>query len=618
MNKRNRLRGRFLIYGFVLFGFAADVCSQEKTSPELETYLTEAQKAEEETDAMAACVAYEKAIDFCRENSDENKRLASLLFRYGSVLYYAGKYNKAITALEEALEINEKDEEKDSLLSARIYMQFGLLHFFQEHWDEALYFYKKAEEGAQQIGNQQGLAIASNNIANVYQKKKDYKKAILGYEKCLELQKKLKDTATVCNTLFNMGTCYEELDNSQKAMSYFSNSYDLASAINDAEIVPLSLMHQAGLLTQKAEYTKAHQLLEQAEKKVKETGYRQVLVEIYKTKTAFYEQKKEYQSALNSYKQYQSLSDSILNEKLRVKTKSLELKLKDQEKEQEIIRQQNEIASQNRLLWVLSVCSVFGLMLTATIYWLWTDRSKKNQTLVQLNNTKDKLFHIISHDLMAPTIGQKKAIEYLITHIDSSEDQTLIKYCNLLYKNTENQLEIVTDLINWAKIHTRTIKSDPYQLDVIPIIQKEIDRYQIPAQQKEIRLYANLQKSCKVFIDKDMLAIVVRNLINNAIKFTQVGGEVYVSCTEHKDMIKIEVRDNGVGMSKEQIQAFYTTTEQMKVNFGTKGERGTGLGLILCQELLGYSDSQLTIVSEKNKGTGIQFTLNKIGKNGAR
>lgn len=591
------------------------VSAQENLSL-IEQYLKEAQQAEQQTDAHKASAAYKKAIDLCRKSPKEKHRLPMLLFQYGSVLSYAGEYNKAAISLKEALDINEKQQTKDSLLSARIYMQLGVLHFFQEHWDEALYFYKKAKKDALLLKNQQGVSIAVNNIANVYQKKKQYNNAIRGYQKSLKIQEQLKDTATICNTLFNIGTCYEELGKTQKALSYFSNAYQLATAINDAEIIPLSLIHQASILQKNKQSKKAIELLKNAEIKAKNTGYKQVLVEIYKVKTRFYEQENDYKNALRLYKQYQSIEELILNEKLRVKTKALELKLKTKEKEQEIIRQKDKIENQKLFLRLFVIFSFIGLAFTFTIYRLWRNRQKQNRELTQLNNTKNKLFHIISHDLMTPTVAQKEAVGLLKKQVEKSDDAKINTYCNALYENTKSQLIIIESLINWAKVQTKTIKSNPYILDIIPVIEKEIKLYQAAANQKSIQLTTSLLDSCFVFIDKDMLSIVVRNLINNAIKFTKTNGRVLVSCQLQNGFVTVSVEDDGIGMSQEQIQSFYDTSKQMDVNFGTKGEKGTGLGLLLCQELLVYSNSKLIIESKKDKGTKINFSLKKAHING--
>lgn len=606
---------KLLLYLSVCWGMFGTVSAQKKSVSQLERYLKEAQQAEQQTDAPKACAAYKKAINICRTLPQEKEKLPTLLFQYGSVLSYAGEYNKATATLKEALSINEKNTPTDSLLSARIYMQFGVLHFFQEHWDEALYFYKKAEASALSLGNQQGVSIAANNIANIYQKKKAYKNAIISYEKCLKIQEQLKDTATICNTLFNIGTCYEELGQTKKALSYFTDSYTFASAINDAEIIPLSLIHQASILQKNKEYKKAKKLLNDAEAKAKNVGYKQVLAEIYKAQTTFYEQENDYKNALKAYKNYQALEKTILNEKLEVETKALEMQLKTKDKEQEIIRQKDKIANQKLLLWMLGIFSAIGLVFTIAIYWLWRIRQKQNRELTQLNKTKTKLFHIISHDLMTPAVAQKEAIGLLKKQVETSNDETVKTYCAILHENTENQFQIIESLINWAKVQTKTIKSNPYTIDIIPILQKEIKLYEISAQQKSINLSASLVDSCFVFIDKDMLSIVVRNLINNAVKFTKTNGSVHISCQTTDDKVTISVEDDGVGMSEKQIQSFYDTSKQMDVKFGTKGEKGTGLGLVLCYELLTYNNSELLIESKKNRGTRIKFSLKKENNN---
>lgn len=582
---------------------------------ELEMYLEQVQASEQEMNAPEACSAYAKAVVFCRENATERHRLPALLLQYGSVLSYAGEYEKTVDALNEALRLIQAQNEPDKLLEARVFMQFGVLHFFQEKWDDALYYYEKAHKSASQLNNLQGLSIAENNIANIHQKKGNYKKAIAGYEQSLALQEQLRDTATICNTYFNIGTCYEELDLSEKALLFFEQSLHLATSINDVEIKSLSLMHLASLALMRDEFREAESLLDRAEEMVKNSGYRQVLTELYNLKTRFYEQQGNYRAAYETYKLNRNLADSITNEKLLFQTNELKIQLQTEEKEQQIIMQQLELKNKNRFLTLLTIFSVIGIALTGVLFLFWKQRRAQSKKLLKLNATKDRLFSIISHDLKSPATAQKMAIAHLSEHMKRIEDENIQSILKTLQANATEQVTVIDNLMDWARVQTEKITYSPQNMDIVPVVSDEIRLQSVATQNKSLHVSTDLPASCIVFADKQMISIVLRNLLNNAVKFTESGNSIFVSCKCTSEEALITVSDTGIGMSRMQIQAFRSSASGVEIRFGTKGEKGTGLGLGLCKDLLERNHSRLLIESEEKKGTTISFTLKKAINN---
>lgn len=144
---------------------------------------------------------YKAAINYCRQNNEEQHHLTNLLLGYCIILSYAGDYSKAIATLNEAAERNHRQPTPDKEIEAKIYMQFGVINFFQKRFDDALFYYRKSEAIAVSTKNKMGISIAKNNIANVYQKKGEYRQAIDSYRKCIKIQEELQDTATLANTL---------------------------------------------------------------------------------------------------------------------------------------------------------------------------------------------------------------------------------------------------------------------------------------------------------------------------------------------------------------------------------------------------------------------------------
>lgn len=608
-------RPRLLLYFLIVFcGFLLFSCTNELNETSTSNHSTEKDSILQnkikklKTSSPNNIAAYAEVVSYSRKYSKDIVMHNGLLYQYGSTLIYNGRYNEAIEILSELLNNNP-----DEVLKARTYMLFGILHFFQKNWDDALYYYKKTKKIVSKVNNIQGMSIAENNIANIYQKKGEYEKAIKGYQKCIALQEQLQDTATICNSYFNIGSCYEELNKNAVASSFFTQSYNMAKSINDVEIMALSQIRQAKLYLVKNNYNEAEKLLAGAEALSLSSGYRQILVELYDIKKQLYEQKGDYKTALTFYKRHQKLSDSIINQELKQTSENLKIKLKTQEKEQEIILQKTKVNNINKLLWILGIFSFIGSVFTIVIYRLWKMRSTQNTKLKQLNQTKDKLFSIISHDLKAPAIAQKMAIDEIVERVDRLDDNILKSSCSILQESAENQITIIDNLLNWTRLQTNKLRYNPQAIDLIPLIKGEIKLYKIAIMQKSIILKEEMPIPCIVYADRQMITIVVRNLINNAVKFTNEGGTVTVMCKESvSNNIIVSIIDNGVGMKEEQIANLYTKEQNIEINFGTRGEKGTGLGLILCKELLERNNSRLIIESEKDKGTKMQFTMQKM------
>ena len=180
-------------------------------SAEMKKHFASIEAAEREQNLAKACSEYKAAINYCRQNNEEQHHLTNLLLGYCIILSYTGDYSKAIATLNEAAERNHRQPTPDKEIEAKIYMQFGVINFFQKRFDDALFYYRKSEAIAVSTKNKMGISIAKNNIANVYQKKGEYRQAIDSYRKCIKLQEELQDTATLANTYFNLGSCYEEL-----------------------------------------------------------------------------------------------------------------------------------------------------------------------------------------------------------------------------------------------------------------------------------------------------------------------------------------------------------------------------------------------------------------------
>jgi PAS domain S-box-containing protein len=235
---------------------------------------------------------------------------------------------------------------------------------------------------------------------------------------------------------------------------------------------------------------------------------------------------------------------------------------------------------------------------------------KFNEELKVLNSSKDKFFSIIAHDLKSPLSGLLGFTEILVEEFEDLQEEEIKEFIDHTHQSAKNINALLENLLEWSRVQIGVIAFEPTQVVVESIFDDIISLFNQNARNKKIRLEKKVDPGLKVLADKNMFKTILRNLVSNGIKFTKEGGTITVSAAEDDKFIKITAQDSGVGISEENIKKLF----RIDVNYTTQGtnrERGTGLGLILCQELVVKNGGKIWVESEIRKGTRFIFTLPK-------
>lgn len=232
---------------------------------------------------------------------------------------------------------------------------------------------------------------------------------------------------------------------------------------------------------------------------------------------------------------------------------------------------------------------------------------KKNQELKELNATKDKFFSIIAHDLKGPfngLIGLTSLMEKpgAMAKTDMHEMCTLVKNASL------NLFNLLEDLLTWARIQMGKMEFKPKELNFSRVVTKTIDLLSLIAENKGVPLLVEGEKDLSFFADEQMVNAILRNLISNAIKFTNKGGTVKISAHSLGENILIAVEDEGIGIGEKALEKIFRI-DQSHSTVGTEGEKGTGLGLILCKDLVEQNGGKIHAQSKQGKGSTFSVTL---------
>jgi len=236
------------------------------------------------------------------------------------------------------------------------------------------------------------------------------------------------------------------------------------------------------------------------------------------------------------------------------------------------------------------------------------NHKKSEQKLLELNATKDKLFSIIAHDLRSPFNTTFGLVNILEEDFDTLSEEEKKESIGIISNALKTQFKLLENLLNWARMQTGKMELKKTKINTDKMIDEVIDLLGTSAEAKQIKLIEKIERNTFIYADENMFRSVLQNLISNAIKFSHPGGSITVLSKQSEDSNQITVSDTGIGMKPEEIENLFNINTTHST-IGTKGERGTGLGLTLVKEMVELHNGTITVKSEVGKGTDFIFTL---------
>ncbi len=235
----------------------------------------------------------------------------------------------------------------------------------------------------------------------------------------------------------------------------------------------------------------------------------------------------------------------------------------------------------------------------------------QKEELKGLVASKDKIFSIISHDLRAPLGNIKNMIDMLTEHPERFDEEKRNKIFSNFSSITKSTFYLIDNLLNWTRAQRGLIVYDPEVILIQPIIEDILELFKPIYTKKNIFVANNIDSATLAFGDLNMVRTIFRNLISNALKFTPNEGRVEISSTVNSDTVEFSVKDNGIGMSPENLDNFLKSKD-MNTTYGTNNEKGSGLGLILCRDFIEKNGGTFKVESHEGEGTKFSFTLKRF------
>ncbi len=233
---------------------------------------------------------------------------------------------------------------------------------------------------------------------------------------------------------------------------------------------------------------------------------------------------------------------------------------------------------------------------------------EKNAQLAESNASKDKFFSIIAHDLRGPFASLIGLSEVVLMFLDEYSKEEIRKNMLRIRTSSEAVSALLDNLLTWSRLQRGVMEYVPEVLEMQNIVEENIELFLSQSEQKQIALHNSVLPDTMAYADVYMCTAVIRNLLSNALKFTPAGGQISISAAPHEAEMIMSVADTGTGISAEDIGKLFRLDVQF-TNIGTGGERGTGLGLKLCKDLVEAQKGRIWVESEVGKGTTFRFTL---------
>lgn len=570
---------------------------------------------------------YKRSLNLSRKIIAKNETAKSLNF-IGLIYWKWSDYETALSYFQQALKIKEKlgDQNEIAITLNNIAYIYNEINAFRE----SLKYSNRALEIARETGNNYIVGRALNNLGASYFKLKEFDKSEEIQLRSLKIKTESGDATGMGYSLLDLGKISFERGQYKRALSRFNAGLNLKSRMRDNYLVASLLIAAGRTNVRLGNQDSASKLIEQCIQISESGNHKELLKDAYYALSELYESKSDFYNAHRYLKKYSAVKDSMYNMDFSRKISELQLSFEIDAKEKEIQLltkekkiQQLEIEQQRSQNNILYIIIVFGLITALFTFMRFlsfrrTQRLLKeknaeialsNAELSQANASKDKFFSIIAHDLKSPFTGLLGYSEIIIEDFDQLSQKDIKYFLENMRSIIKSIFGLIENLLTWSRIQTGHMEFFPQKLDLMTTICSVISSLSGNAVKKNITMYNSINQELLVRADENMVRSVVINLISNAIKFTQTGGGIFIDSEMMNDkFVRISVRDTGVGISAEDVEKLFRIDKQ-HTTLGTDSEKGTGLGLVLCKELVEKNGGMIWVESEEGNGCTFFFTL---------
>ncbi|HEY4656294.1 MAG TPA: tetratricopeptide repeat protein [Cyclobacteriaceae bacterium] len=544
----------------------------------------------------------------------------------GNDYYDIGEYDDAYFYFTQSYTIAKRTN--DSLNMAISLHNVGRVFKELEEYDRALNHFALSLKISNQINDKPGLPYYYDEFGDVQMRKGNYDSALNALHKAMHQINEQQLGELKPKTFIKMANSYLYKKDYSKALSYYDSTQILYDKTNNQFGIAQVNLGRGIVYLHQTDYDAAQEYIEESLAQAHAVNARVLEIDCYKNLHAIWEMRGDYRRALEYFKQYVALEDSLFSQEMLQKLYRDQIRYETETRDLEIAalnqidaRQKDALKREEFIRNILAI--VFGLcvLLLVSVYRSGQRRKEINKLLLlhqeetqarseeleRLNQVKDKFFSIISHDLRSPINALSGILDIMskggLSQADFAE-QT--KELRIRFNHTRT---LLNNLLDWTLLQMDKLSLQAARIDLSKMIDENIQMLG-SLQSKQISLINNVREESVAFADSNTINLVLRNLITNAIKFTNDGGSVIIDAKEQEKDWLVSVHDNGIGISRDVQRILFDKTSPYTTR-GTANEKGTGLGLILCKEFIEKNGGRIWVESKEGKGSTFWFTIPK-------
>ena len=555
----------------------------------------------------------------------QDKKSAAVVYNHISQIYgQLGFLDRSLEYALRALKLFEELGDKKNLSEA--YKNIGNVYKDLRNSKLALTYYLKSLGILEELGDKKGVARLSNNIGIIHSDSGQYEKAMVYYQKSLSLVKELNWQIGQAAAMNNIATVYSATGKHTLSLEYNLKALEISKGLGQKRNTAILLSNIGVDYRQLGQYNKALRYVYNALDIAKEIKNKDIIRNFYEELSYIYDAMKDYQRAFFYLKKYKATDDEILSEEARKNISELWTKFETEKKEKRIqgLTQHNRIQQlklerQGLVRNFLIVVSLLILALSVVIYNRYRTKNKaerqlkeSEQKLRAMNISKDKLFSIIAHDLGSPLNSILLSSGFLEKRYQTLEEEEVKELLHQIYENTDHIAKLLDNLLKWAVSQLGKLEVEMETLDLSQLTGETIELMMSSAREKNLHLVSHINKNTLVRADKRMVETILRNLVSNAVKYSKNGGKVHIFSQSHQDFLEVAVADSGVGIPPDKLNSLFDLGVHNSTR-GTAGEKGIGLGLVLCKEFVEKNRGTIRVESNTDNGTftgtRVTFTL---------
>lgn len=555
---------------------------------------------------------------------DEWHILNAEIYNYlGNVARSLSDGQKAMEYYNAGLALLRNSSDRESkLMESKLLGNIGGIYYDLKDYRKALDYAERGRDVALKNNLHEHFQMDYLLVGFAARAAGEYDKAIENNERALALMLTNKDSSYLAHTYYNLASLNQIKQRYNEASSLFDRAITFASLFNEHEVIVSCMIAKASILFDQNDFQHSLSLAKEAEELSRAHTFLPKVVEAMEIQYKDLKALKDFVAAVGLQDKYQPLKDSLYKVRTRESLDEIETRYETEKKEQMITRleQDNKIkdleATRNRQTRIGLIVVTILLLAVVTLYYnrfrikrrAAEELNVKNTELQRANAFRDRLFAVISHDLKSPLSAFQTLTSSITANLHAIRPDQLKSFIEQLNSSTGDILDTLNNLLTWAVSQTGHLGFFPVTFPPGDAVNNVIRQLSSMISQKSLHISTNIPESATAYGDVNLVQIVLRNLLANAIKFSETGGDIVIRVSNRDNSTLFAVQDSGCGIAEEDLRKLFRAGEDTR-GIGNSVEKGTGIGLLLCAELIERHKGRIWAESILGKGSTFYFLL---------